>query len=83
MVKRNAIATKLTKICTQIQKRAFDVAVKREIMKNSQVLHIFICEFFDSKCSSLNSFSASYFIPVLPVLLFPSMGSSADPGSDS
>ena len=27
MVKRNAIATKLTKICTQTQKRAFDVAV--------------------------------------------------------
>lgn len=28
MVKRNAIATKLTKRCTQTQKRAFDVAVK-------------------------------------------------------
>ena len=28
MVKRNAIATKLTKICTQTQKRAFDVAVQ-------------------------------------------------------
>ena len=27
MVKRNAIATKLTKICTQTQKQAFDVAV--------------------------------------------------------
>ena len=27
MVKRNAIATKLTKRCTQTQKRAFDVAV--------------------------------------------------------
>ena len=27
MVKRNAIATKLTKTCTQTQKRAFDVAV--------------------------------------------------------
>ena len=29
MVKRNAIATKLTKICTQTQKRAFDAAVGR------------------------------------------------------
>ena len=28
MVKRNAIATKLTKRCTQTQKRAFDVAVQ-------------------------------------------------------
>ena len=28
MVKRNVIATKLTKICTQTQKRAFDVAVR-------------------------------------------------------
>ena len=27
MVKRNAIATKLTKVCTQTQKWAFDVAV--------------------------------------------------------
>ena len=27
MVKRNVIATKLTKTCTQTQKRAFDVAV--------------------------------------------------------
>ena len=27
MVKRNAIATKLTKRCTQTQKRAFDVAL--------------------------------------------------------
>ena len=27
MVKRNVIATKLTKICTQTPKRAFDVAV--------------------------------------------------------
>ena len=27
MVKRNAIATRLTKVCTQTQKRAFDVAV--------------------------------------------------------
>ena len=27
MVKRNAIASKLTKTCTQTQKRAFDVAV--------------------------------------------------------
>ena len=30
MVKRNVIATKLTKICTQTQKRAFDVAVNGE-----------------------------------------------------
>ena len=30
MVKRNAIATKLTKRCTQTQKRAFDVAVSVE-----------------------------------------------------
>ena len=28
MVKRNAIATKLTKRCTQTQKQAFDVAVR-------------------------------------------------------
>ena len=28
MVKRNVIATKLTKTCTQTQKRAFDVAVR-------------------------------------------------------
>ena len=32
MVKRNAIATKLTKICTQTQKQAFDVAVPRQIL---------------------------------------------------
>ena len=31
MVKRNAIATKLTKRCTQTQKRAFDVAVCHEV----------------------------------------------------
>ena len=30
MVKRNAIATKLTKVCTQTQKWAFDVAVEQE-----------------------------------------------------
>ena len=58
---------------------------KREIMKNSQVLHIFICEFFDSKCSSLNSFSASYFFPVFPKLLISKesiwSGSSGVPGS--
>ena len=30
MVKRNAIATKLTKVCTQTQKRAFDVAVRHK-----------------------------------------------------
>ena len=32
MVKRNAIATKLTKRCTQTQKRAFDVAVGEALL---------------------------------------------------
>ena len=38
MVKRNAIATKLTKICTQTQKRSFDVAEYDARSKFSQVL---------------------------------------------
>ena len=33
MVKKNAIATKLTKICTQTQNRTFDVAVKHFLKK--------------------------------------------------
>ena len=33
MVKRNAIATKLTKVCTQTQKWAFDVAVTQLTIK--------------------------------------------------
>ena len=35
MEKRNAIATKLTKICTQTQKRAFDVAVYMKGLPNA------------------------------------------------
>ena len=38
MVKRNAIATKLTKVCTQTQKWAFDVAV---LAYNSQYRKVF------------------------------------------
>ena len=43
MVKRNAIATKLTKICTQTQKRAFDVAVGRLYLYMSE--HTVLCLF--------------------------------------
>ena len=35
MVKRNVIATKLTKTCTQTQKRAFDVAVTEQLIMYS------------------------------------------------
>ena len=45
MVKRNAIATKLTKRCTQTQKRAFDVAVWCvwfELLGQSPVVNIII-----------------------------------------
>ena len=38
MVKRNAIATKLTKRCTQTQKRAFDVAVHQPHSQSMKVI---------------------------------------------
>ena len=38
MVKRNAIATKLTKRCTQTQKRAFDVAVGNSLRVQGGIL---------------------------------------------
>ena len=51
MVKRNVIATKLTKTCTQTQKRAFDVAV---ILLVDEVDHgeerLFGC-FLDNDCA--------------------------------
>ena len=40
MVKRNAIATKLTKRCTQTQKQAFDVAVWYMVSKGLVCLYI-------------------------------------------
>ena len=40
MVKRNAIATKLTKRCTQTQKRAFDVAVDDKDAKSWSQLRV-------------------------------------------
>ena len=71
MVKRNAIATKLTKRCTQTQKRAFDVAVSCKSITDSAVMEeAFMTEF--SKCFTLeeqvfvklsySSFKSFYFI---------------------
>ena len=40
MVKRNTIATKLTKICTQTQNRAFDVVVRRLHEETILTLHL-------------------------------------------
>ena len=44
MVKRNAIATKLTKICTQTQKRAFDVAVCYQPIPNITTFSWFLIQ---------------------------------------
>ena len=67
MVKRNAIATKLTKRCTQTQKRAFDVAVNNKVCRQGDFCFVlgpavyiykkyeltFVC--FDSNHCTLNA----------------------------
>ena len=46
MVKRNVIATKLTKTCTQTQKRAFDVAVPK-VLPSQEVESGYLLEISD------------------------------------
>ena len=55
MVKRNAIATKLTKRCTQTQKQAFDVAVHGVLTIQQYTIYLPLFNLCTSRESSLNS----------------------------